>query len=230
MIRASRVAGRVLRPHVPVALGRVRRGARLLEPGMVDRGVVHHEVGDHADAALVGGLDERARVLDRAVVGVDRVEVGDVVAAVAQRRGVHRQQPDAVDPQPVQVVELLGQAPEVAGAVAVAVEEAAQVDLVEDGRLEPQRVGLEPLSPAGVTPVASSRWLDGTARARRAPGVQPHVVAPEPPAGTLAAEQVDDLERRRQAEPRGTITTPSCGPCGVEVDDHDQRLVPPRLA
>jgi hypothetical protein len=34
--------------------------------------VVHHEVGDHPDAALVRRLDERAEVLDGAVVGVDR--------------------------------------------------------------------------------------------------------------------------------------------------------------
>ena len=88
-------------------------------------------------------------VVDRAVVGVDLGEVGDVVAAVAQRRGVERQQPDAVDPEPLQVVELLGQAAEVARAVAVGVEEAADVDLVEDGALEPQRLGLEPLARSG---------------------------------------------------------------------------------
>src|SRR5439155_26956859 len=75
----------------------------------------------------------------------DRVEVGDVVAAVAQGRGVHRQQPEAVDAEPRQVVELVGQPDEVAGAVVVAVEEAAQVDLVEDRALEPQRVALEPV-------------------------------------------------------------------------------------
>ena len=59
----------------------------------------------------------------------------DVVAAVAQRRRVHRQQPDAVDAEPLEVVELLDQPAEVARAVVVAVEEAADVDLVEDGRL-----------------------------------------------------------------------------------------------
>src|SRR5262245_1961950 len=89
-------------------------------------------------------LDERAEILDRAVVGMDREEVRDVVAAVAQRRRVHRQQPDAVDPEPLQVVELLGDAAEVAAAVAGRVVEAADVDLVEDGLLEPDRVGLEP--------------------------------------------------------------------------------------
>ena len=46
-------------PDVPVALGRGGVGAGLLEPGMVARGVVHHEVGDHADPALVRGVDER---------------------------------------------------------------------------------------------------------------------------------------------------------------------------
>jgi hypothetical protein len=112
---------------------------------MVRRRVVHDEIRDDADAALVRLLDELAEVVDRAVVGVDREEVGDVVAAVAQRRGVHRQQPHAVDAEPLEVVELRDQPTEVTGTVVVPVEEAANVDLVEDGALEPQRIALEPL-------------------------------------------------------------------------------------
>jgi hypothetical protein len=110
------------------------------------RGVVDDEVGDHADAAAVRGLDEVAEVLDRAVVGMDVEEVGDVVAPVAERARVHRQQPDAVDAEPLEVVELLLHAAQVAGAVAVRVEVAADVDLVEEGALEPERVGLEPVA------------------------------------------------------------------------------------
>ena len=90
-------------------------------------------------------LDQLVHVVDVPVVGVDRGEVGDVVAAVPQGRSVERQQPDAVDAQPLEVVELLGQPAEVARAVAVGVEEAADVDLVEHRALEPQRLGLEPL-------------------------------------------------------------------------------------
>ena len=112
---------------------------------MVARGVVHDEVGDHAHAELVRLVDEAAEVVDDAVVGMHAEEVGDVVAAVLERRRVHRQQPDAVDPEPLEVLELLGQPAQVARAVAVAVVEPAQVDLVEDGPLEPQRVGLEPV-------------------------------------------------------------------------------------
>ena len=136
-------------PDVPLAFRRRRVRAGLLEPGVVARGVVHDEVGDHADAALVRRLDERVEVVDRAVVGVDRVEVGDVVATVPERRGVHRQEPDAVDAEPLEVVELVGQAAEITFAVVVAVREAADVDLVEARALEPQRVGLEPLAILG---------------------------------------------------------------------------------
>ena len=120
------VAVHGVRPDVPVALGVSGARARLLEPRVVARGVVHDQVGDHADAALVGGLDEVAHVVDRAVVGLDREEVRDVVAAVAQRRRVERQQPDAVHAEPLQVVELLDQPAEVARAVAVGVEERAR--------------------------------------------------------------------------------------------------------
>ena len=146
-----------VRPDVPVALRVVGARARLLEPRVVGRGVVHDQVGDHADPALVRRVDERAEVVDRAVVGMDREEVGDVVAAVPERRRVHRQQPDAVDPEPLQVVELLDQPAEVAGAVVVAVEEAADVDLVEDGALEPERVRLEPVAAGSLVPRAIVR-------------------------------------------------------------------------
>ena len=114
---------RVVTPDVPVAPRVVLAQPGLLEPRVVGRGVVDDEIDDDADPALVRGLDEGAEVLDRAVVGVDAVEVGDVVAAVAERRGVEREQPDAVDAEPLQVVELLLEAAKVARAVVVAVEE-----------------------------------------------------------------------------------------------------------
>ena len=102
---------------------------------------------------------KRLEVLDGAVVGVDREEVGDVVAAVAERRLVHRQEPDAVDAEPLEVVELLDQPAEVAGAVVVPVEEPADVDLVEDRGLEPERVRARTSGP-GSDIVARRRQRD----------------------------------------------------------------------
>src|SRR3712207_9091874 len=67
--------------------------------------------------------------------------VADVVPAVAQRRGEERRQPQAVDAEPLEVVQLVDHAAEVADAVGVAVGEAADEHLVEDGALVPLRVG-----------------------------------------------------------------------------------------
>jgi hypothetical protein len=120
-------------------------------------GVVHDEVDDHAHAALVGGVDELHEVGQVAELRQDGRVVGDVVAAVAQRRLEEGRQPQTVDTQPLQVVELGGQALEVADPVAVAVLEGADEDLVEDGALEPIRV---PVLGGGVLEGVRDRLVD----------------------------------------------------------------------
>ena len=137
-----RIAGGVVAPDVVVAVGRVGVLAGLLEPAVLIGGVVHHEVGDDPQAAGMRRVEEGLDVLDRAVVPVDRGEVGDVVPVVLQRRGVHRQQPDAVDAEVADVVEPLDHAAEVTDAVGVAVLHGLDGRLVEDGVLEPKGVGV----------------------------------------------------------------------------------------
>jgi hypothetical protein len=88
----------------------------------------------------VGLAHEPLEVGHGAVRRVDVGVVGDVIAVVAPGRWVERQQPDGGDAQVLEVVELLRQAAEVAHAVAVAVEERADVGLVDDGVLVPERV------------------------------------------------------------------------------------------
>ncbi len=127
----------VVGPDVVVAVGAVGVVAGLLEPRVLVAGVVHDEVDDDAHAALVGGVDEFHEVGEVAELGEDGGVVGDVVAAVAQGRLEEGRQPQAVDAQPLQVVEFGGEAFEVADAVAVAVLEGADEDLVEDGAFEP---------------------------------------------------------------------------------------------
>jgi len=101
--------------------------------------VVDDEVGDHPKPAPVRGVEEALEVGHAAVVGVDPVEVGDVVAIVPQRRRVHGKDPQAVDAQVAEVIELLGEAREVADPVGVRVEERLDGQLVEDGVLVPER-------------------------------------------------------------------------------------------
>ena len=76
----------------------------------------------------------------RAEVGIDAPIVGDVVAVVLAGTRIERQQPQRVDAEVLEIIELLGQAGEIADAVAVAVGERLDVKLVDDGVLVPQVV------------------------------------------------------------------------------------------
>ena len=80
-----------------------------------------------------------SRSLERAEVGVDGAVVGDVVAPVGVGRGHDRVEPDAVDAEPLEVVERVDDPAQVADAVAVGVRERARVDLVEDAVAPPRR-------------------------------------------------------------------------------------------
>ena len=82
--------------------------------------VVDDEIDDDAHAELLGVVHELDEVAERAVLRVDAVVVGDVVAVVAVGRRVERQQPEAGDAEAGEVVEPPRQPVEVADAVAVA--------------------------------------------------------------------------------------------------------------
>src|SRR3712207_1791793 len=87
--------------------------------------------------------DDLDQVAVAAQAGVDAVEVGDVVAVVALGGRVEGHQPQAGDPEVGQVVDALGEAREVADAVAVPVQERLDVQAVDDRVLPPQvgRIG-----------------------------------------------------------------------------------------
>ena len=128
-------------PDVEIARRRaLLRLAGALEPGVLVGRVIDDQLGDHPQPTLVRFGDEAPRVGHAAVVGVDVLVFGNVIAVVATRRGIERQEPDGVDPQVSDVVELVDQPGEVADAVVVGVEEGLQVDLVDHGVLVPERV------------------------------------------------------------------------------------------
>ena len=82
--------------------------------------------------------DQRVEAGQVAEERVDVARVGHVVAVVGHRGGVERGQPERVHAEQVQVAEPLADAGQVTHAVAVAVGEAADVDLVEDGGPPPR--------------------------------------------------------------------------------------------
>jgi hypothetical protein len=119
-------------PHVEVPVRPLRVLAGLLEPLVLVRGVVERKVDDDAHVALVRLRDEILELVEGPEFGEDALEVGNVVATVAKRRLVDRGEPQRVDPEPLQVVELREQALQVARPVAITVNERPHHDFVED--------------------------------------------------------------------------------------------------
>ena len=83
------VGAPALAHHVPIPRRRTGLGLQqLLEPAVLAASVVGHDVHEHADTTRVRVLDEGVDIGQRAEAVVDGPVVGDVVAAVIQRRGV----------------------------------------------------------------------------------------------------------------------------------------------
>src|SRR4051794_15840264 len=85
------------------------------------------------------------RVFDQAVEIVqtpeDRLDaavIGDVVAEVLHWRGKNGREPDRIDFQPLEVIEALADAVQVANAVAIRVLEGAWIDLIDDPAFPPR--------------------------------------------------------------------------------------------
>ena len=106
---------------------------------MLIRGVIHHELRDHAKVPGVCGSEQSTKVAQGAVRRVHLSVGRDVVPVVFQRRWIERQEPQGGDSQVPDVVQLALEPPEVADAVAVAVVVGADVDLVQHGVLVPAR-------------------------------------------------------------------------------------------
>ncbi len=101
------------------------------------------ELIDHPHAAAVRLRDELAHIGQLAVHRVHVPVIGDVVAVVAKWGGVEGQQPDRADPELLEVGQLVDQALKVAAAVAVAVVEGSDMNLVDDRVLVPERIVVE---------------------------------------------------------------------------------------
>jgi hypothetical protein len=103
--------------------------------------VVQHLVDHDAKPARVRRRNQAVKILERAEERVDLPVGADVVPEVLHRRLEEGREPDRVDAEARDVVELRGNAGQVADAVAVGVGEAARIDLVDDGAAPPVQVG-----------------------------------------------------------------------------------------
>src|SRR5688572_6441596 len=83
---------------------------------------------------------EGLEFLLRSVTRMNTRIVGDVIPVVFERRRIHGLEPEAVHAERREVIQLGGEPGEIADAVAVAIGERLDVELIEDGVLVPERV------------------------------------------------------------------------------------------
>src|SRR5262249_42542041 len=95
------------------------------------------------EAQRVRLRDQRIKIRKRAEQGIDVAIIADVVTVILHRRPEERRQPDRIDAKARDVIELFGDALEVAHAVAIAVAKRARIDLVENRAAPPITQGAE---------------------------------------------------------------------------------------
>ena len=143
-------------PDVPVPLRIVAARSRRHEPGVLVRGVVGNPVDDDLQTPIVGVMDDAVDVVEVTEEGVHGAVIGHVVAEVGHGRSIERRQPEGIDAQPGQVVQMGPHAGEIPDSVTVGVGEGPRVDLVEHPGLPP-RNGPHRSDPR-VRPVARAAW------------------------------------------------------------------------
>src|SRR5581483_8172954 len=110
---------------------------------MLVRRVIQHQLGDDPNPAAMRLFQELLEIAQTAIRRMDIGVIRDVVPIVFQWRWAEWQQPDRGDAKVFQVVELLGEAPEVADPVSYAVVEGPDMQLIDNGVFVPGRISAQ---------------------------------------------------------------------------------------
>src|ERR1700683_2065703 len=109
---------------------------------MLVRSVIRDQVNNDPNVAAMRLGDQPIETFQRAELGMDAAIVANVVAPILERRGIDWAQPDRIDAERrrsavVKIIEMRGNAVEVADSVTIGVGKTARINLVEDGLLPP---------------------------------------------------------------------------------------------
>ena len=110
---------------------------------MLVRRVIDDQLSEYAQLAPPRFLHEAPEVGHRAEIGIDCAVVGNVIPIVPAGGGIERQQPQRRDAEILEIIEFFRQPCEIPDAITVAVGKRLNVELINDGVLEPQLVGFE---------------------------------------------------------------------------------------
>ena len=103
--------------------------------------VVDHQVHHEPDTPLVQAVEQGVEIVHGTEVFHDIAIIADIVAVIVVGRFVHRVEPDHVNTQATDIVQFGDNALQVAYPIAIAVFEAARIDLIYDGLFPPGAAG-----------------------------------------------------------------------------------------
>ena len=116
--------------------------SRLDKPRMLVRGVAGNQIHTDLDSFGMCILNESYQIRVRAETRVYLIVVGDVIATVLELAAEHRADPDRIESQILDIIQLRADSLQVAIAVTIAVLERRRVDVVDGSGIEPPRIGL----------------------------------------------------------------------------------------
>ena len=102
------------------------------EPFVLIGGVVRHQIHDQLHITLMHFGDQAVHIFHRAVLRRNAPIVGNVVSVVMTRAFVARTEPECIDTEILQIVQLFDDARDVSDAVPIRIFEAFRIDLVDD--------------------------------------------------------------------------------------------------
>jgi hypothetical protein len=103
--------------------------------------MAEHLVDHHFQAEPMRLGQQAIEIGQRAEQRIDVTVVGNVVAEISHRRLEEWRDPDRIHTEARHIVEPLDDARQIAHAIAVRVEKAARIDLVDDGTAPPGSIG-----------------------------------------------------------------------------------------
>jgi hypothetical protein len=134
------VFSRVVGPYIVIAPGiSGSRAARFLKPDMLIAGVIEHQLGDHAQPNLMRGVQKLFEIIQGPVGRIYGEIVGYIISIVPERRRIERQEPDRGNAKIFEIIQLAQQTLKISDAVIVGIAKGFDVQLIDDGFLEPER-------------------------------------------------------------------------------------------
>src|SRR5258707_4527134 len=127
-------------PDIPTCLRIVSTLAALLKPGMFVGGVRQDQINNDLDTAFMGAGDQDAEVCVRPKDRINGPIICDVASEIAHRRFVKRRDPDGINTECLDVIEVSIDTSDIPGSIAVSVKEASRIDLIDNCSSPPFRL------------------------------------------------------------------------------------------